>query len=156
MMNKLPMSFDWKTAKQQGGRPGLTPAPHQNIFQMPNINALNYDSDVKNSAELVQSLISHIELQVKTTQDKAGYEQCGKNPYVFVVNKFVMPMLMNYLIQHKIDANGVMYIASTLKQDPDNAKFVNTQGFYEQAKEYDDHIEICPQVILKAIVDKCM
>ncbi len=152
-MNQLPMSFDWKAAKQRGGTPGFQ---QTSILQMPNIGMLNYDSDVKNSAELVQSILMHIENQVKRTTDIDGYAQCGRNPYAYVVSKFVMPMLFPMLVNHKIDANGIMYIATTLKQDKSAASFINTNGLLEQAREYDDHIEISPQVILKAIVDKCM
>lgn len=152
-MNQLPMSFDWKAAKQRGGIPGLQ---QTSILQMPNIGMLNYDSDVKNSAELVQSILMHIENQVKRTTDIDGYVQYGRNPYAYVVGKFVMPMLFPMLVNHKIDANGIMYIATTLKQDQSAASFINANGLLEQAREYDDHIEISPQVILKAIVDKCM
>ena len=42
------------------------------------------------------------------------------------------------------------------ENDKDNEKFLNTDGLLEQAKEYVDHIEICPKLIVKAIVDKCM
>ena len=152
-MNQLPMSFDWKAAKQKGGVPGFQ---QTSILQMPNIGMLNYNSDVKNSAELVQSILMHIENQVKRTTDIDGYVQCGRNPYAYVVSKFVIPMLLPMLINHKIDANGIMYIATTLKQDQSAASFINANGLLEQAREYDDHIEISPQVILKAIVDKCM
>ena len=147
------MSFDWKAAKQKGGTPGFQ---QTSILQMPNIGMLNYDSDVKNSAELVQSILMHIENQVKRTTDIDGYVQCGRNPYAYVVGKFVMSMLFPMLVNHKIDANGIMYIATTLKQDQSAASFINANGLLEQAREYDDHIEISPQVILKAIVDKCM
>ena len=147
------MSFDWKAAKQKGGAPGFQ---QTSILQMPNIGMLNYDSDVKNSAELVQSILMHNENQVKRTAEIDGYVQCGRNPYAYVVCKFVMPMLFPMLVNHKIDANGIMYIATTLKQDQSAASFINANGLLEQAREYDDHIEISPQVILKAIVDKCM
>lgn len=147
-MNRLPMSFDWRAAKQNGNAPMFA---QNNIFR-----PTNYESDVKGSSELTQSLMMHIQNQVKTTTDIDGYAACGKNPYIYVVNKFVNPMLLNYLMMHKIDSASIMYIATSLKQDPDNAKFANASGLYEQAKEYGDHIEISPQVILKAIVDKCM
>lgn len=153
-MMKMPMSFDWKTAKEK------TTAPHtgRSIFgatfesQIPqNIGALNYGGEVQHSAELVQSILFHIENQVKRTTDVAGYAACGKNAYNYVVNKFVIPMLVPYYAGQRIDSNGILYIVSQLKQDKDNAKFADTQ-----ALEYEDHIEISPLVIMKAIVDKCM
>lgn len=158
-MNKLPMSFDWKKAKENGQTPispfAQTPIAAQGM-QMNNINSLNYNSDVHNSAELVQSIIMHINNQVKTTTDLDGYAQCGKNPYAYVATKFVNNILMPYLVQHRIDSNGIMYIATSLKQDPDSNKFINADGLLNQAIEYEDHVEIAPQVILKVIIDKCM
>lgn len=153
-MMKMPMSFDWKTAKEQTTTPmhggsifgsAFKPQPPQNI------NALNYGGEVQHSAELVQSILFHIENQVKRTTDVAGYAAYGKNAYNYVVNKFVIPMLVPYYAGQRIDSNGILYIVSQLKQDKDNAKFVDTQ-----ALEYEDHIEISPLVIMKAIVDKCM
>lgn len=153
-MMKMPMSFDWKTAKEKTTAPGLGGSIFGSTFesQTPQgIGALNYGGEVQHSAELVQSLLNHIENQVKRTTDTAGYAACGKNAYNYVVNKFVVPMLIPYYAGQKLDSNGILYIVTQLKQDKDNAKFVDTQ-----ALEYDDHIEISPLVIMKAIVDKCM
>lgn len=151
-MQKLPMSFDWKAAKS--GMAGIRPASPM-MAAMPSVATLN-NGDAKNSGELVLSLMQHIQLQVKTTTDLQGYASCGNNPYAYVMSKFVNPMLMPYLMQHKIDANGILYIAQNLKNDPDNAKFGMQNGVMQQAIQYDDHVEISPAVILKAIVDRCM
>ena len=139
------MSFDWRKSKQQGPQAGFVPSA--NILD---------NSDVKGSQELIQSLLAHIELQVKRTEDITGYEACGKNPYTYVVNSFINKMLLPYYAMHKLDANGIMYIATTLQNDKDNSNFMNSDGLLEQAREYSDHIEICPKLIMKAIVDKCM
>ena len=143
MIQKLPMSFDWRKAKQNGQQIG---------FGNTNINMINK----YNSPELLQSLIGHIDLQVKTTTDIEGYNACGKNPYIYVVNNFINKMLIKYYNMHSIDSDGIMYIVNYLQNDKDNKKFLNKDGLLEQAKEYVDHIEICPKLIVKAIVDKCM
>lgn len=157
----MPMSFDWKTAKEKTTTPGLNGSIFGSTFESrtpqginaltQGIGALNYGGEVQHSAELVQSILNHIENQVKRTTDVAGYAACGKNAYNYVVNKFVVPMLIPYYAGQKLDSNGILYIVTQLKQDKDNTKFADTQ-----ALEYDDHIEISPLVIMKAIVDKCM
>jgi hypothetical protein len=153
-MMKMPMSFDWKTAKEKTTAPGLGESIFGFTFesQTPQgIGVLNYGGEVQHSAELVQSLLNHIENQVKRTTDIAGYAACGKNAYNYVINKFVIPMLIPYYAGQKLDSNGILYIVTQLKQDRDNTKFADTQVL-----EYDDHIEISPLVIMKAIIDKCM
>lgn len=139
MINKLPMSFDWRAAKQTGGNSMFATQTQQYI-----------------PSELVQSILMHIQNQVKTTTDVNGYKSCGSNPYAYVINSFTNPVMMSYIMQHKLDGNDIMYIANKLKQDQDNVKYITEDGFTQQAKEFQDHIEISPQIILKTILDKCM
>lgn len=147
-MNKLPMSFDWKAAKEH--TQGYARNPLMNYYHQ------QQTPGYTQNGEFMQSLMMHIQNQVKVVRDIDGWNASGRNAYAYVTNKFVMPMLMNYLAAHKIDADGILSICQQLKQDPDNSKFVINNGLQEQAKEYSDHIEIAPNVIMKAIVDKCL
>lgn len=141
MINKLPMSFDWRTAKQHNTSTGMYNQPVTNKG---------------NVSELVQSILMHIQNRVKRTTDVNGYKANGSNPYNYVVNTFTNPVMMAYIMQHKLDGSDIMYIATQLKQDPDNQKFITENGFMREANEHEDYIEISPQVILKTIVDKCL
>lgn len=153
-MNKLPMSFDWKTAKENTHNIGFrNPLSH---FTTPIQRTSDHYINHGNNGEFIQSLMMHIQNQVKVTHDINGWNASGRNAYAFVVNKFVIPMLMNYLATHKLDTDGIISICQQLKQDPDNAKFTNNNGLQEQAKEYPDHVEIAPNIIMKAIVDRCL
>ncbi len=143
-MNRLPMSFDWHTAKQNTASPFTAQQP-QPFGQ----------HSTQCTPDIVQSLVKHINDNIKHTTDTEGYAACGKDAYRYVTSKFVMPVLVPYYAGQRIDADGIMALVTTLKNDADSAKFI-VGGVLKPAIENGGSIDIAPQVIIKAIIDKCM
>ena len=143
-MNRLPMSFDWHTAKQNTASPFA--AQPQQLFGQ---HSPQYAPDI------VQSLVKHINDNIKHTTDTEGYAACGKDAYRYVTSKFVLPVLVPYYAGQQIDADGIMLLVTALKNDADSDKFI-IGGTLKPAIEHDGSVDIAPQVIIKAIIDKCM
>ena len=141
------MNFDWRAAKNAG--PSATINPYQQVVQQR--QAL---SGVQGQGELVESLLSHVQLQVLTSSNKEAFEQCGKDPYKFVVETFIKPMLLPYINMHKLDGNGILYIAHNIQNEQ---ALVNEGGLQVEAFiDNDGKVHVHPQVFVKAIMDMCM
>lgn len=138
-MKSLPLSFDWRSAMQNPNKKSMA-SPFDPI------SSLN-EGDAKGSGTLVQQIIQHIENNVKKT-DKATYAKYG-NPEAFVLNEFVNPILMPNIFNHRIDADGLIYISQKLKNDGN----VYVGGILENS---DGTVYISSEIILKQIVSHCL
>lgn len=146
-MNKLPMNFDWRGAK--AGTQPMNTNPYQQVIQQR--QAL---SGVQGQGELVESLLSHAQLQVLQSSNIEAFHQCGDNAYKFVVETFIKPVLMPYVNMHKIDGNGILYIAKNIQNEPAP---LNEGGLQVEAFVGNDgKLHIHPQVVVKAISDMCL
>lgn len=136
-MKTLPMNFDWHKAKC------AVPAsilPQRSVQQ-------------KRYGELVESILSHIQLQVLTSSDVQKFHQCGDNAYRFVMETFIKPMMIPYINMHKLDGDDIIYIANSIKQSP----VLMQEGLQVDAYVGEDgKVHIQPNIIVKAIVDSCM
>lgn len=138
-MKSLPLSFDWRTAMQHNSKKSMT-SPFDAI------TSLN-EGDAKGSGNLVQQIMQHINDHVKKT-DKATYAKYC-NPEAFVLNEFVNPVLMPNIFNHRIDADGLIYLSQQLKNDHDAYE----GGILENA---DGTVYISSGIILKQIVSHCL
>ena len=146
-MPKLPMNFDWRAAKNAA--PSINTNPYQQVMQQR--QAL---TGVQGQGELIESLLSHVQLQVLQSSNIEAFHQCGDNAYKFVVETFIKPMLLPYINMHKIDGNGILYIAKNIQNEP---AILNEGGLQVEAFVGNDgKLHVHPQVIVKAISDMCL
>lgn len=133
------MSFDWRAAMNNQQNTKMT--SHNNI-----IASLN-EGDAKGSGTLVQQILQYINDNVKKT-NKEVYSKYN-NPEAFVINEFLNPVLAPNIFNHRIDADGLIYIARQLKND--NAIYEG--GVIENP---DGTVYISSEIILKQIVSRCL
>ena len=156
-MSTLPMGFDWRKAKA-----GVAANPFQQVNpylqRQQAFSALN-SQGVQGQGELVESLLSHAQLQVLKSSNIQAWEACGKDAYKFVVESFIKPMLMPYINMHKLDGNGILYIATNIQNTDQSNTPLNEsggQGFSTQAVESGGYVYINKQILVKAISDFCL
>ena len=145
------MNFDWRAA-----RAGQAQQVNPYLQQMQVRQSLN---EVQGQSELVESLISHAELQVLRTSDIQKWEACRKDPYRFVVESFIKPMLMPYINMHKIDGNGIIYIAKNIQNyDQSSTPLMESMsnGLRTNAIENGGYVYIDKSILVKAISDYCL
>lgn len=137
------MNFDWRAARNAA--PSSIPSQYQRHQIL---------SGVQGQGELVESLLSHVQLQVLTSSNVEAFHNCGDNAYKFVVETFIKPMLLPYVNMHKVDGNGILYIATNVQRQPG---IVNEGGLQVEAFVGEDgKVHIHPQVVVKAISDMCL
>lgn len=153
-MSKLPMNFDWRSAKASATPQQVNPYQYrQQVF-----SSLN-GQGVQGQSELVESLLSHAQLQVLKSSNTQLWESCGKDAYKFVIESFIKPMMMPYVNMHRLDGNGILYIASNIQNmDQSDTPLMEAsgQGLSANAVESGGYIYINKQVLVKAISDYCL
>ena len=150
------MGFDWRAAKANTTNPLQQVNPYIQRQQM--FSQLN-NQGVQGQGELVESLLSHAQLQVLKSQNVKAYEACGNDAYKFVVETFIKPMMLPYINMHKLDGNGILYIATNIQNTDQSDTPLNEsggQGFSTQAVESGGYIYINKQILVKAISDFCL
>ena len=147
------MNFDWRAAKASGQQFNQV-NQYQQMMQ-----ARQSLQGVQGQGELIESLLSHAQLQVLKFADTEQWEKYGKNPYTYVVETFIKPMLLPYINMHKIDGNGILYIATNIQNTDQSDTPLNEsagQGFAAQAVESGGYVYINKQIVVKAISDFCL
>lgn len=150
------MGFDWRAAKANTTNPLQQVNPYAQRQQM--FSQLN-NQGVQGQGELVESLLSHAQLQVLKSQNVQAYEACGNDAYKFVVETFIKPMMLPYINMHKLDGNGILYIATNIQNTDQSDTPLNEcggQGFSAQAVLQNGVVYINKQVLVKAISDMCL